>query len=180
MAGWLQALSPPPDALARFERPLAPGLSLLPWGRADDPVVTATAPDPSAQISERVAILARLLADDDRRVVVDLGTGPGGVAWGQRPFLDLARSSLLVTRSCYLSLSRAVHHPRPDGVILIDEPGRALRAADVTSALGVPVVASVLCDPAVARAVDAGLLLRRLHRSLRGLQAVVSGSKAPW
>ena len=40
--------------------------------------------------------------------------------------------SLLVTRACYLALRRAVAAPcRPDGVVLVAEPGRALRTADV-------------------------------------------------
>ena len=46
---------------------------------------------------------------------------------------------------------------RPTGVVLIDEPGRALTSRDVEHALGVPVVAEARLDPAVARAVDAGL-----------------------
>jgi hypothetical protein len=56
---------------------------------------------------------------------------------------------------------------RPSGVVLIDEPGRALRAGDVSASLGAPVVATVLLDPAIARAVDAGLLLARLPAGFR-------------
>jgi hypothetical protein len=55
---------------------------------------------------------------------------------------------------------------RPTGIVLVDEPGRALTSTDVEHALGVPVVADVRLDPAVARAVDAGLLIARLPRSL--------------
>jgi hypothetical protein len=51
--------------------------------------------------------------------------------------------------------------------VLIREPGRALHAADVERAVGVPVVAELDLDPAVARAVDAGLLAARLPRSLQ-------------
>ena len=51
-------------------------------------------------------------------------------------------------------------------MVLIDEPGRALRARDVEHALGAPVIAEIGYDPAVARAVDAGLLVARLPRSL--------------
>ena len=53
------------------------------------------------------------------------------------------------------------------GVVLVDEPGRALRARDIEASLGVPVVATVLLDPAIARAVDAGLLLARLPTGFR-------------
>lgn len=48
-----------------------------------------------------------------------------------------------------------------DGAILMLEDGRALTERDVTDVLGVPVVATVPVDPAIARATDAGLLLSR-------------------
>jgi hypothetical protein len=53
----------------------------------------------------------------------------------------------------------------------VREPGRALTRRDVEEVLGVPVRAEVDVDPAVARAVDAGLLASRLPRALeRGLR----------
>ena len=111
--------------------------------------------------STRWAELAAWLATSPASVV-DAGTNP--------PPLDLLDGdvrSLLVTRACYLALRRAAAAPcRPDGVVLVTEPGRALRAADVARAVGAPVVASVSHDPAIARAVDAGLLTARLPRLL--------------
>lgn len=93
-------------------------------------------------------------------ITVDAGTG--------EPPAELfayADRALLVTRPCYLSLRQAVRGiARPTGVVLVDEPGRALSARDVEHALGAPVVATVSIDPAIARAVDAGLLARRLPR----------------
>ena len=85
---------------------------------------------------------------------------------------DAADRSLLVTRSCYLALRRAARCGRtPDGVILVRESGRALDRGDVEGLLSVQVVAEVDSDPAVARAVDAGLLLtsgpRHVARALR-------------
>ena len=66
-------------------------------------------------------------------------------------------------RPCYLAVRRAVAvTPRPTGLIVLSEPGRALRRADIESALGLPVAAELTIDPAVARAVDAGLLTTRL------------------
>jgi hypothetical protein len=56
--------------------------------------------------------------------------------------------------------------PQPTGVIVIHEPGRVLSAEDVATAVGAPVVAEINLDPAVARAVDAGLLASRLPPSL--------------
>ena len=70
--------------------------------------------------------------------------------------------------ACYLALRRAVAlEARPSGVVLIEEPGRALRARDVEAAIDAPVVATLALDPAVARAVDAGLLAARLPRLIQ-------------
>lgn len=106
---------------------------------------------------------ADVWALDDRHIIVDAGTNP------PTNFLDVERArKLLVTRPCYLAVRAAIDGSLPiDGVILIDEPGRSLRAPDIESALGVPVVTTLLIDPAVARAVDAGLLLGRLPRGMR-------------
>lgn len=69
----------------------------------------------------------------------------------------------LVTRPCYIALRHAVNSDLSyDGIIVIDEPGRALDERDVKNALGKPVVAVMQIDPAVARSVDAGLLQHRL------------------
>jgi hypothetical protein len=62
---------------------------------------------------------------------------------------------------------------RPDDVVLVVEPGRALDRRDVEHVLGLRVTAVVEFDPAVARSVDAGLVAVRtpapLRRSLRRL-----------
>lgn len=134
----------------------------------------------------RLALLARLLARERRTVVVDLGHGaapaqaaagslpPPWVGSALPPFLDdTGASSLLVTRPCYLSLHRAAQSRRPDGIVLVDEPGRVLRPADVARALGVPVLAFVPWEAAVSRAVDAGLLAQRVPRALQPLWSVI-------
>jgi len=73
---------------------------------------------------------------------------------------------ILVTRGCYVALKHALSHDRrPDGVILLIEEGRALRADDVTATLGAPIIASALIDRSVARKVDAGLLVYRNTRT---------------
>jgi hypothetical protein len=98
--------------------------------------------------------------------VIDAGTGqpPGALH-------DGAEHSLLVTRPCYLALRRAQRiATKPTGIIVINEPGRALNVTDVERALAVGVIADVHYDPAVARAVDAGLLAARLPAAL--LQAM--------
>lgn len=102
-------------------------------------------------------------------VVVDHGLRLYGLEDGGRQFL--------VTRGpCYLALRTAVAAgTKPDGVILLQEEGRALGKKDVEDVLGVPVVATIPVDVAVARCIDAGLLASRLPKSLaEGLGAVVN------
>lgn len=151
---WVAAGSAaPPDALARLEVPVAPGLSLLPRGRGP---LDAAPPD----------LLVQLLATGSRSVVVDCGTLDPWQAphLGQRVAAEATRS-LLVTRSCYLALRRAARSPvHPSGVVVVREPGRVLDDPEIATALTAPLVASVGCDPAVARAVDSGLLVSRLPR----------------
>ena len=69
---------------------------------------------------------------------------------------------ILVLRPCYLALKAAIAALReqrpPDSLVVVAEPDRALGPNDLADALGVPVAAVVPVDPAVARAVDAGLL----------------------
>ena len=141
------------DALARLAIDAVPGLAVVPAGGTHDP------PRPGRGVA-----LAAALATEARTVVVDAGSSPAGAA------LDLvagASTSLLVLRPCYLALRRAVAAPvRPSGVVLVREPGRALGRHDVEDALQVPVRAEIDVEPAVARAVDAGLLSARLPRSL--------------
>jgi hypothetical protein len=63
-----------------------------------------------------------------------------------------------VLRGLALSTLVTVPELRPDGVILIAEPGRSLTAADTSAILGIPVVATVPVRPPIARLIDAGLL----------------------
>jgi len=105
---------------------------------------------------QRRAILR--LARLDAHVVVDAGTE-------RHELLDQLPTDALhywVLRPCYLALRRAATSAtRPDGVILLDELGRALTAADAEAALGAPVVATIEVHPQIARAIDAGLLIAR-------------------
>ena len=165
LAEWLAA---GPDvaaaALGRLEVDVGAGLRLLAW---KPPV-----PDFRAAPGRADALLEALSADP-RPVVADCGSGTVGAG------LALAAGasvSLLVLRPCYLALRRALAAPvRPSGVVLVAEGGRALGRRDVEEVLGVPVRAEVAVEEAVARAVDAGRLARRVPRSLeRALRAVVA------
>lgn len=150
---WLASGSEvPADALSRLEISGPGGLRVLPSG------------SDAAAVPGRAEVLTAILAADPRPVVADCGTGPvcAGLA-----LAAAASASLLVLRPCYLSLRRAVQAPlRPSAVILVSEPGRSLGRSDVEGVLGVPVRAVVGIDPAIARAVDSGLLASRLPRGL--------------
>lgn len=158
---WLAAPASTPEALSRLVQAVTDDLSLLPSGAV---VVEPWSPSRSAELVEALAALPA-------RVVVDAGRwgGPAGSTAHDELVAELSRAgaSLLVTRPCYLSLRRAVRGAlRPDGVILVSEAGRSLGRRDVQEVLGAPVVAEVEVDAAVARSVDAGLLMRRTHRRL--------------
>lgn len=153
MAEWL-ASDAPPDRLSALEVPVTEGVTLLPGGhRAAGAPVTAP----------RWEALADHLRRERRDVIVDAGTGVPPAA-----LMTAADHSWLVTRPCYLALRAAVAQPvRPTGIVVVDEPGRPLTAGDIETTIGAPVVATVLLDPAIARAVDAGLLVARLPGAYR-------------
>lgn len=146
----------PPGRLDALRVPLADGLDLLPRG--------ATGP------RSRWRELGEHLAGVPDTVIVDAGTGA--------PPAELcacADQVVLVTRACYLAVRRAIDARVPvDGIVLVEEPGRALSPADLEAAIGAPVLARVLLDPAVARAVDSGLLLARLPGAFLRMLAVAA------
>ncbi len=155
---WLASPTADVAALARLATEATDSLQLLPRGRGS----IATVPD------HRWADLAAALDSFTATVVIDVGT-----MVPPAPLASVASQSILVIRPCYLALRRAAALAvRPTGVVVVHEPGRALGARDVEHTIGAPVVAEISYDPAVARAVDAGLLAARLPRvltqSLRG------------
>jgi len=156
---WLAAgAEVPDDALSRLEVEAAPGVGLL--ARGSSLLERPT----SGSADGRGEALVGALSIERRTVVADCGRADGGVGLAVAAGATL---SLLVLRPCYLALRRALAAPlRPSGVILVGEEGRSLGRRDVEEVLGVPVRAEVGFDPAVARAVDAGLLSRRVPRAL--------------
>jgi hypothetical protein len=110
----------------------------------------------------------------DLEFVADVGLGPtpagflppdatvdGGAARAR---------SLLVTRACYIALARATSlGETPDGIVLVEESGRDLTAADIARSLKAPVVAKIAYDPLIGRATDRGLLAGKLPRSIHKL-----------
>jgi hypothetical protein len=76
-------------------------------------------------------------------------------------------NSLLVMRSCYLAVRRAVTSGvHPTGIVLVRELDRSLTNADIEAAIGSPIVVEIPIDPMIARSVDAGLANVRLPRSI--------------
>lgn len=169
LAEWLAA---GPDvgagALGRLEVEAGAGLRLLAWKPAGPDVRPA---------SGRAEALLDALSADRRPVVADCGGAASGAGLALAAGAEV---SLLVLRPCYLALRRALAAPvRPSGVVLVTELGRSLGRRDVEDVLGVPVRAEVAVDDAVARAVDAGLLARRIPRSLeRALRPLVAPHRA--
>ncbi len=142
---WLES-GAPPGRLSSLEVEVRDGVTLLPGGPRSAP--------PAARWHE----LALALAGEHRDIVIDAGTRPP-----PSELCDVADRVWLVTRACYLALRAAARSAvSSNGVVLVAERGRALQPADVEASIGAPIRTVVLDDPAVARAVDAGLLIARL------------------
>jgi MinD superfamily P-loop ATPase len=149
VAEWLRSANAAPEALDRLACEVTDGLRLVHRGRH--------APAPDERWSDLATALEQL-----GPAIVDAGTGTPPDA-----LVAVATQALLVIRPCFLALRRAAQHPaKPTAIVLVNEPGRALRAREVEHALGTGVVAEIDVDPAIARAVDAGLLAARLPRPL--------------
>lgn len=159
----------PADALDRLIVEVTPGLELLSRGDGEPTLGP-----------ERFQQLVHFLNGRADVVVVDAGAPLDGsppdllehperhgpVALGE--LFRREGTSLFVTRACYLSLRRAARVGiDADGVVVLTEPGRALDPGDVAAVVGIPLLGVVEADPAVARAIDAGTLVRRVPVSLR-------------
>jgi hypothetical protein len=164
VAEWLEAgPAAPPDSLARLETRVTGGLSLIHRGRAP------LGPNGAD-------LLLQVLAASGRRVVIDCGNlaAPGASATARRVAGEATRS-LVVTRPCYGSLQRLTSVAvTPSGVVVVREPGRCLTDDAIAETFGAPVVSTVAVDPAVARAVDAGLLTTRLPRRFAEVMRAVA------
>ena len=142
------------ETLEHLTIPVTDHLDLLPRGSIST----------DAHSLERLKQFAK--APQSRELIIDAGTNTSFV----EALLPHATTSWLVLRPCYLGLRRAVStRLRVDGVILVNEPGRALSKRDVASVLSAPIVAEVEIDPRVARVIDAGLLTTRLPASMNQL-----------
>ena len=159
LAAWLHAGEAVP-VLERLEVRVARGLALLPRGTGPLAV-------------QRSRELAAALQHCRRHVIADCGTLRASETDSATTAIARAAShSWIVIRPDYLSLRHATNAPaQPTGAVVVQQPGRALGPGDIERVLNVPVLAQVDDDPAVARAVDAGLLSGRLPQTIkRGLR----------
>lgn len=163
---WLCSEDAPDEVLERLAVDVCEGLSLLPTGES---TAQEWATDRAMALQRA---LLRMVESGRQTVVVDAGRCGGALDSAWRTDLvsllgELGRS-LMVTRACYLAvraaLASSVHS---DGLVVIAEPGRSLDDRDVADVLSLPVLARIDLDPAVARCVDAGLLGRRVPRSVQ-------------
>lgn len=181
------ALSPlsPADALRDVVRPLSPSVSLVAGTRSH------------AQASalrdawEPLAIALADLESSGQDVIVDAGRL--GLAGSPVPLLESADATVLVTRATLPSISAArswaetVRRPtsgwRHPALLLIGE-GQPYRAHEVTKALGMPVIADLPDDPAVAavyqrgatppKRFETGSYVRGLRSAAQSIQAHVA------
>ncbi|MDZ7676795.1 MAG: hypothetical protein U5K30_17230 [Acidimicrobiales bacterium] len=153
----------PADALERIAVPVGPNLALI--GRGRGPLD-----------ERRARVLAGMLARSARTVIADCGSQPGPAA---STVARAADRSILVTRACYLAVRR-MHDIElaPTEVALVQEKQRALAGDDIATAVGAPIRTRVAIDPAVARAVDSGLLANRMPRALARALAGARATRA--
>lgn len=109
---------------------------------------------------------------------VPTGTDALVIDAGRLDPLRVGRLVLTVRGPSYGDLRAATRDgTTPDRVLILAEPGRSLCAGDVADILPVPAVHvfEVGADPAVARALDAGLLTSRVPRHYARLSAALAG-----
>ena len=154
---WLRAgPQTPADAIDRFGVEIARRLVLLPAG---DGSIDGVAP-------ESGAALAVALQHDDRPTLCDAGRLDRPA---QAALAEIADTTVMVVRGCYLALRNAVHHEglqHTSGIVLVDEHGRSLGTRDVEDVLGLPVLATIEARGSTARAVDAGTINTRMPDAL--------------
>ena len=154
------------DAIGRLLEDVAPGLRLLRSGTRPAMVEAAEGgEDQRPRLMLALEVLAR-----SGPVVVDAGLDVAVL----RSVLGGGHRPVCVLRACYLALSRAQQVAGPyERVMLVEEPGRALRARDVSAAVGASHVERVAWDPRVARSVDAGTIVSMLPPPLRRFELPV-------
>jgi hypothetical protein len=171
-----------PTLLCSDEPAITAALLGLPLPLTDDPVVEIA---PNLDLATFTG--GTVTPERYNIIVTDAGRFPAGpfdrtdATLGKGDGVGPVEHYAVLRGPCYLGLATltAAGSGWFDGAIVVQEEGRALSERDVSDVLGVPVVATVPADAAIARATDAGLLLARLHRlPLRRLAALVRPTNA--
>jgi Mrp family chromosome partitioning ATPase len=119
------------------------------------------------------------LATQYAHVVIDAGSPGSSLRTStSTTTINAAALSVLVLRPCLLSLRKAVASTLPaTAAVLLGQPGSTLRASDIESSLGIPVVATIPFSPPVNRATESSRLFshppRAIKRSIRPLLALI-------
>lgn len=146
---------------------------------ADDQYAALGLSDPQGHQAVAVTEHLRLIdasnvsPDEQARIVTDTAESGDHMVIdagdADHPIHDLLPDNtrrIWVLRPCYLALRRAMACTRrPDSIIVVREPQRALNTLDIEAAVGIPVATMIDLNPAIARMVDAGLLAARVPRS---------------
>ena len=143
--------------LADITTPVLPNLDLVTRGDTT-PTFTASA----------YGLLTGALDNYDT-VIID--TAPDASEWTRH-----ADTRVLVTRPCYLALRHATGQRRPDHLVVITEPGRALNNADIEAVTGSAVTATVRYAAEIARTIDAGNITTRVPRILSRALAPITAA----
>lgn len=144
------------DALQRLAVDISPTLRFVGAGRSEETV--------SQRDFETIP---------GTTVIVDAGTIRGETTAAR--VVEVSDTSLLVLRPCYLAARRAAASAlRIDGLVVVEEHGRALSAQDLAEVVGAPVVATVPWELSIARAIDAGRLGNRVPRSAKSIEQLAT------
>ncbi|MDW3177283.1 MAG: hypothetical protein R8J94_07865 [Acidimicrobiia bacterium] len=155
---WLAAdSSVTPEALSNLEIEVTDALRIIPAGSSRCATMSA----------ERCTQLVAALRQN-RTVIADVGVLSADPVAPRSLVCAAGDQTTIVLRACYLALQRVRACPVVlDHVVELVEGGRSLRTIDIEAVLGQPVTSRLPVDPVVARAVDAGLIARRIPRQLR-------------
>ena len=174
-------------------------LGLTPTGETPSTGPVHGAPSGRLFLQDRAGALAGVAAEAARpgvAVIVDAGclwraggATAGGRGAGDQPddldarsdAVDGSGRSWLVTRACLLSLRRAtLSGRRPDGVVLLKEPGRVIAVADIEAVVKAPVILTLNVGDKIANAVAGGLASARIPPDVeRALRIATQAHVAP-
>jgi hypothetical protein len=144
------------DALCRLSTEISPTLRLVGPG------------DQHVPFTDRQFHL-----DRGSLTIVDAGTVRDDVVAAH--VVEASAVSVLVIRPCYLAARRASASPlRVDGIVVVEESGRALGARDLEEVIGAPILGTLSWDLSIARAVDAGRIGNRVPRAAKSIEQMAA------